>query len=183
MVAAGRLLSSKHGCSCSVTWRKRWLRFTLWVAECHALRVMENRYVGGSPYSVNTPKCEERGFGVKVHLLPVVWCRLHDIPLFQLSQAPKFPWFFIGCCLWNLLLLKFTAFDMEEYFFQSEWACMMRMLIAQGWPRSAEIFSPAEFQLLVAMVVRKEENKIGQLSPSPLICSFWRDCCLFFFAI
>lgn len=92
--------------------------------------------------TVNTPKCEERGFGVTVCLLPMAWSSQHD--MYRWTFVPWCCEHLSFCWFWNLLLLT-----CRDIFFFSQCAsglvCGTGVLIAHSWPHFAESFSAAEF--------------------------------------
>lgn len=158
------LLSFRNGWGCCVTRWRGWTYLVPCVAECHVLMEIEDRYVGGSSDSVNTPKCEEMGFGVKVHLLQMAWC----------SQRDMYCWTFVLWChkyqsFHGFLLAAAPAFEiycfghsgMVFFFSACKWvSCRRGVLIAHSWPHFAKSFRALAFKLLATVIVGRKRIKM-----------------------
>lgn len=70
-----------------------------------------------------------------------------------------------------LLLLKFTALDIQGYFIQCGSELVAGVLIAHSWPHFAKSFSALAFKLLATVIVGRKRIKLDS-SHQLLICDF-----------
>lgn len=130
------------------------------MAECHVLMEIEDRYVGGSPDSVNTPKCEEMGLGVKVHLLQMAWCSQHDMYCWTFVLWCHKYQSFHGSLLAAAPAFEIYCFEHSGIFFSVWVSCRRRVLIAHSWSHFAKSFSALAFKLLAIVIIGRKRIKL-----------------------